>query len=185
MHIDEDTDDVYPRGSVFICFQGDPFMSNSKNILLIFAALPFLAGLGVILLTPSPLYLLHRLDATEILPPLWILTILLLGWYAAAGVFLGGAFLRTPKGRASEGSFWRGCTCLVLGCMLLSVWYILLFGKGTLLLSWVFLPLCTGAMLMAVLSLHPLRGFSLWPAVPTVLWPIFLAILHLLVLLQT
>ena len=160
-------------------------MSNSKITLLIFAAIPFSAGLGVMLLTPSPLYLLHRLDATEILPPLWILTILLLGWYAATGVSLGGAFLRAPIRRVSEGSFWRGCTCMVLGCMLLSVWYILIFGKGALLLSWVFLPLCSGAMLMAALSLHPLKGFSLWLAVPTILWPIFLAILHLLVLLRT
>ena len=160
-------------------------MPNSKTTLLIFAAIPFSAGLGVMLLTPSPLYLLHRLDATSMLPPLWILALLHLGWYAATGATLGYALLRTPLRRASEGSFWRGCTCLVLGCMLISVWYILLFGKGALLLSWGFLPLCAGAVLLAALSLHPLKGFSLWLAIPTVLWPIFLAILHLLVLLQT
>ena len=160
-------------------------MSKHQTTLWVLAGIPLSAGIGVMLLTPSPLYLLHRLDATSVLPPLWLMTLLHLAWYAVVGAFLGSVACHKPFRRSHEGSFWRGCTCLALGCMMMSVWYILLFGKGALLLSWGVLPLCVGMMLLAVLSLHSLRGFSLWLAIPSVLWPILLAILHLMVLLRT
>ena len=160
-------------------------MSKRHTALLVLSAISLSAGIGIMLLTPSPLYLLHRLDATGILPPLWFMSLLQLAWYALVGAFLGSVACHAPFRFSCEGSFWRGCTCLALGCMMMSVWYVLLFGKGALLLSWVFLPLCVGMLLLATLSLHPLKGFSLWPALPMVLWPIFIAILHLMVLLRT
>ena len=159
-------------------------MPNKKAKITILTVIPFMAGLGVLLLTPSPIYLLHRLNAMDILPPLWILTVLHLAWYAATGALLGRTMTCSPFNRATEGDLWRGCTGVILGTMLLSVWYILLFGKGILFLAWFFIPLCVGAILLSALSLHTLRGFSIWLYLPCIAWPLFLSILHLLVLLQ-
>lgn len=141
-------------------------------------------GLSVILLSPSPLTVLHRLNALVVLPPLWLLTLLHLAWHALFGWLLVSAFLGHRKSPAHEGELWRGCTCMSVALGMIISWYVLLFAKGAVLLSWMFLPSAGFLIVLCALDHRRFQRGSLIGYILLFFWPLMLSFLHLVVLLQ-
>lgn len=140
-------------------------------------------GLLLLWLTPRPTSHLFFVQALPILPPLWLLLLCHLLCYFAAGAAAGLAW-DPCRGRNREAAFWRGITFLMWGILALSVWYILLFGKGLYLLSWFCLPLsalCTA--IAAVCWMTAVRRSGLIAAL-CILWPLLLFLWQFLVLLK-
>ncbi len=140
--------------------------------------LPVLLGGGivltVVLLTRlavgSPLIILHKLGATLALPPMWLMGLLWLGTYVLVGAS-AGYLLSFPAGNIRRDvHLWRGCTFMVLAVGFSLVWYILLFGKFWLILSWICLCLSAVCAVICTLSWWQIGkvasiivfGFSLW-----------------------
>lgn len=149
------------------------FSKASRQSGLTWGGITLLTALLLLCLTPRPAAILWMVSSLSLLPPLWLLTVLHLCWYFAVGFTVGCLFSVSP-GRAWDGLFWRGATMLLLGMTMAAVWYILLFGKGLILLSGLFLLPCGGAMAMTALCWrfrYPAVALSV---VVCALWPIFL-----------
>lgn len=141
-------------------------------------SLPALVGSGVTLVvalltrasTGSPLVAVHKLNALEVLPPLWLLGVLWLCAYALLGGATGYLLGRPVGGGRNEALLWRGAAFLVLTVALSLVWYTLLFGKLCVFPAWLCLPLSATAALICTLSWWRLcrgaalitAGFALW-----------------------
>jgi hypothetical protein len=126
----------------------------------------------------SPEHLLLRLHGRCDLPPFWLLWLILLGWYALAGMALGSALLGCPAGMAAEARRWQGSTFSLAAVTLFSVWYVLLVGKRMIWLSAGFLLLSAAACAAAVLC------WRRWNRVSAALMTACAAIALLLFLLQ-
>ncbi len=133
---------------------------------LVGGALLFCAAMG------SPLPTLHRLMALDILPPVWILSLIWL-----VGLFTVGAvaadMLTCPRGgRVMEASVWQGCAWLALSLALTVAWYALLFARFSLLASWISLLLAVGSTFLCCMAFWRTHwtygiwvgGYCLWLA---------------------
>ncbi len=134
---------------------------TQKTAALVGGAIGGIAALSLRPAIGSPRTVWHWLGCADILPPLWVLSLLFVAWL----VLIGGAvgFLLSCSGfghtsPALEATLWRGCTCLCLSIMLTFGWYTLLFGKGSLLISF---ALLLAAAVLAVLCALSWRTFSL------------------------
>lgn len=131
-----------------------------------------LLGVVILICCPSPTVLLHRLNALEFLPPLWLLGILFIGWYALVGFAAGGIRSGGRTGGHAE-ELWRGYTCLLAGLTLMTSWYVLCFAGEAVLLSWFLLMPSAVFLCLTALSwrrISPgiclvLMAGGLWPAV--------------------
>ena len=127
-------------------------------------------SLAVAIRVGSPLSALHRLDAGDIVPPLWIMgTLWLLGMFAVGWSF--GCLLGMRSGGPVQDALkYRGSTCMVLAVVLALLWYELLLCTLSLLLSWLCLAVATVTTVLAVLSWWRLcrpvacitGGFGVW-----------------------
>jgi hypothetical protein len=131
-------------------------------------------------LTPRPLELLHLTGALSLLPPLWLLVVVHLLWYAAVGALMG--VMWGERSFAGGETLWRGITYLMWGATGVSVWYVLLFGKGLFLLSWLCLPPAVAALCVALWCWRssPRRLAAVGAA--CILWPLLLFFWQLLCL---
>ncbi len=113
----------------------------------------------------SPWAYLYRLTADSHLPPLWVLSLAFVAAYCLVGATLGlllASAHRLPPLAAA--AVWRGTACLIFAVMLLCLWYALLFGSGSLLLSLLCLPVAAAAALLAGISwFRPALWASLVP----------------------
>ncbi len=164
-------------------------MTNSmhkinKIAMLIGGILLVVLGLLVKGTVPDPVGVLHLWQASDSLPPMWILGLL---WLTGYGV-IGGAWLGVLGMRAcgTEGEIlrYKGGMFLVLAVFFSFVWYLLLFGMQAMLLSW--LSLCAALLAAAVgavcyLRLHPLAGGCI---LLVGLWWIYLLFIHVTVMLH-
>jgi hypothetical protein len=146
---------------------------EGKQGALLGGGLSLLAALMLLWLTPRPLELLHLTGALAILPPLWLLAGLHLLWYLAVGA-LSGLLWAERFRRGGGEALWRGNTFFVWGITAASVWYILLFGKGLLLLSWLFLPVAAAALVIAVWCRFPWHRGAAAVGAACVAWPLLL-----------
>ncbi len=87
------------------------------------------------LATGSPWAVFHHFAAGDVLPPLWLLSLLWFALPALGGAAAGVLFSCLGHAAEREACFWRGCTCLVLSFLFASAWYALLFGKYSLFFS--------------------------------------------------
>lgn len=162
--------------------------SKSEQIL----TLPVLVGgalvLAVALLTRmavgSPFYLLHKLNATGILPPVWCMSVLWMSAYALSGA-VAGYLLSRPTGNAQrEACLWRGCTFLILAIVFSLVWYTLLFGKHYLIPSWLCLLMSGGFALICVRAWWSIGKWAALIALGFTLWQICLFFLQFAVIMH-
>lgn len=155
-----------------------------KNCILAGGGIGVGIALAVRLLTTSPRLVLHALAPTLSLPPLWLMGILWL-----AGCFLLGASVGYMVGRRSGGMrcemlAWRGSTFLVLTVAFSLMWYALLFGKFSLLLSLICLPVAMLTTAFCILTWWRVSaGVSLLLG-GYILWLLFLLLLQLAVILH-
>ncbi len=159
---------------------------KEKNASLIGSGITLSLSLLVVFLVGGPYMTLHRLGATDRLPPMWILSAVWFIWFFLLGGTVG--FLVSSIGRGlcrgggAETALWRGCTCLVLSLTLTSLWYALLFGKFSLLVSLFVLAAAAGLAFLCALSwLHVSKGSALIAAGYT-LWLLVLFFLQIVVL---
>ena len=129
-------------------------------------ALLFCAAMG------SPLPTLHKLMALDILPPVWMVSLLWL-----VGLFMVGSAaadaLTCPRGGGGvEACAWQGGAWLALSLAFTVAWYALLFARFSLLASWICLLLAVGCALLGTLALWQTHwmngirfgGYALWLA---------------------
>lgn len=109
----------------------------NKSWVLPGGALFLLAVIFVKYQMPSPHVLLHSIQGYERLPPLWLLGLLWYGSYALIGCVLGHIFSLRHISCEGNGSRYLGAFLLLAGAVLGVVWYMLLFGKQAVLLSWI------------------------------------------------
>ncbi len=154
--------------------------------------LPVTVGGGITLatalltrfLTGSPFWLVHSETVAEVLPPLWLLSLLWMTAYMAVGGAAGYVFSCPVKGSLREAHLWRGSTFLILAVVLSLAWYALLLGKNYFLPSWLCLPLAALAAGIGGGSwwcIQKMAGFVVWGFG---LWQIVLLLLQLAVLLH-
>ncbi len=129
--------------------------------------------------------MVHHLGAGEVLPPLWILGCLWLGGFFAVGAAIGGLVVAPSRGAAIEADMWRGCTCAVISLSGALIWYMLLFGKGALFLSWLCLPVALVVMLPGVISWSRVSAAATVVAVGWGLWIIMIFAGQLVVMLHS
>ncbi len=118
----------------------------------------------------SPWAIFCRLSAGRILPPLWLLSLVFVGWFCLVGAGLGLLLSDGRRPPVAEGGVWRGTTCLLASVALTCLWYTLLFAKNSLLFSWICLPLAVALALLTLVSwwrpapLYVLLagGYALW-----------------------
>ena len=119
--------------------EGYRMKTNSRGL-----TFPVLIGAGLLLTCAmltrwsvgSPVLLLHKLNASAILPPMWLMSLLWLGFYVLWGAAFGELLSCLPENPAREVYIWRGSTFAVLAVVFSLVWYTLLFGKYYLVPSW-------------------------------------------------
>ena len=133
----------------------------------------------------SPHSALWQLGATDRLPPLWILSLLWLGFFFLAGCawgyLLGGCGKR--GGAIHEAAVWRGSLCLVLSLVFSFLWYALLVGTLSLFLSWLCLAAAVAFAFLCAFSWFRVgRGVG-WVTVGFALWLFFLFLMHFTVVL--
>jgi hypothetical protein len=114
----------------------------------------------------SPILLLHKLNASEILPPMWLMSLLWMGFYGLWGAAFGDLLSGLPENPAREVYIWRGSTFAVLAVVFSLVWYTLLFGKFYL------VPSCMCLLMSSLASL--VCGYSWWSVAK---WTAIVAIL--------
>ncbi len=150
-------------------------------------------GVGLLLfgrlLCESPRVAWHRLGCGAVLPPLWLLGCLYLAWGfllgATAGYLIAGGGTASRRTAGGEAALWRGCTALCLTYMLTLGWYLLFFGKCSLLISLLCLVLTGAAAAAGAVSLG---GLSLVGAVIPggyVLWVVYLLFSQIAVIFGT
>ena len=133
----------------------------------------------------SPHAALWQLGATDRLPPLWILSVLWLGWFFLAGCAWGYLLGACPKRRGCghDAAVWRGSLCLVLSLVFAFLWYALLVGSLSLFLSWLCLAVAVIFAFLCAFSWFSVSSGAAWITVGFCLWLTILFLLHLSVLL--
>lgn len=130
------------------------------------------AALVVCIRVGSPLPVLHRLGAGDLVPPLWIMGALWLLGMFAVGWASGCLWGMRPCDPVRDALRYRGLTCMVIALVLTLLWYELLFCSLSLLLSWLCLAAAIAMTVLCVLSwwrlLFPVvcvtAGFAAWLA---------------------
>ena len=108
---------------------------KGRSYALIGGAVGLLAVLTVRFAMGSPWTVLHRLNAADVLPPMWFLGLVWFAFPILCGLAAGVIPSRLCGVARAEADFWRGCTFLVLSLLCAFAWYILLFGKCSLFFS--------------------------------------------------
>ena len=152
---------------------------------------PILIGAGVLmtcaLLTRwsvgSPVILLHKLSGVTPLPPMWLMSLLWLGFYLLWGAAAGKLLWNNSKSTLWEIRIWRGCTFAVLAVVFSLVWYTLLFGKFYLIPSWMCLFLSATASFACSCSWWPVVKWTAIVAWLFGIWNIFLFFLQLAIII--
>ena len=154
------------------------------------ATLPAVSGGGVALAAAiltrltagSPLTVIHKLEATLPIPPIWLMSLMWLASFVLFGA-AAGLLLVFPHGNPQrEASLWRGNTFMVLAMVFSLGWYTLLFGKFCLLPSCLCLLLSAAAALACALAWMQLKRNASVAALVFSLWQIFLFLLQCAVL---
>ncbi len=163
----------------------DPIGKANRSIAFIGGGVAVAGALVVCWLSENPRLVWHRLAAGCVLPPFWVMSLAWLLGFFLLGMAAGLLFSSCPHSAAHEAILWKGATYLLLAAVLALSWYILLFGKFLLLLSWLaLLPTMAAALYAAILwwRLSPLCGGILGGYA---LWMLVLLILELAVMLQS
>ncbi len=151
---------------------------------LIGGGIATVAAIFVRILTENPRVVLHRLAAYDRLPPLWLLSILWLGWFFLLGATTAILLCASRRDCRREALLWRGSTFLVLTVVISLIWYTLLFGKFSLLISWLCLPVAIAAALLCALSWWRTAGWAGVLLVGFALWLLCLFLLQFAVMLH-
>ena len=158
-----------------------------NKISLLFALASMLLCLFVRLCAGSPFDLIHKLHATQILPPMWLFNLLSLFWSFLAGFGAGIIVSEVSSGRLrgeKEILAYRGGLFFVTLLLLSQFWYPLFFVGERLLLS---------LLLSLIASLCAVFCAVLWakPSPPSALviatygfWLLYTVFLNLTVLLH-
>ena len=125
---------------------------TGRSYALIGGAVGLLMTMAVRFAMGSPWTVFHRLNAADVLPPLWLLGLLWFAFPVLCGLAAGALMSRLCGVARAEADFWRGCTFLVLSLLCAFAWYILLFGKCSLFFSGLCLLAAACASLLCVLS---------------------------------
>ena len=143
------------------------------------------AALAVCIRVGSPLPVLHRLGAGDLIPPLWLMgTLWLLGMFAVGWAF--GCLLGMQTGGPVRDALkYRGSTCLVIAMVFALLWYELLFCSLSLLFSWLCLAVAIGTAVLCALSWWRLCRPVACITVAFSLWRLWLFLLQLGIMLRT
>lgn len=133
---------------------------------------------------PSPVSLLHQWCALEHLPPLWLLHLLWLAAYTLIGGSWLGVLCMDPCGTEGELLRYKGGMFLVLTAFFSFVWYLLLFGMQTMLLSWFSLGAAIVSAILAAVCYLRLHAMAGWCILLTALWWVYLFFAQLVVMLH-
>ncbi len=161
--------------------------TNSRGL-----TFPALIGAGLLLACAmltrwsvgSPIILLHKLSASALLPPMWLMSLLWLGFYLLWGAALGDLLSCPPTSPVGEVHLWRGCTFAVLAVVFSLVWYTLLFGKFYLVPSWMCLLVSAAAAFVCAYSWWRVTKWTSCVALLFGLWNICLFFLQFAVILH-
>ena len=142
------------------------------------------AALAVAIRVGSPIHVLHRLNAGDIVPPLWFMgTRWLLGMFAIGWAF--GCLLGMRSGGPVQDAMkYRGSTCMVTSVVFALLWYELLFCTLSLLISWLCLAAATVVAVLAALSWWGLCRPVACVTVGFCVWLVWLFLLHLWIMLR-
>ena len=132
----------------------------------------------------SPHQALHRLMAYEVLPPIWLLSLLWLAVLFVMGATAADLLRGSKGGMISEAFAWQGSTWLALSLGTSVAWYALLFVKFSLLASWICLLLTLGCAVLCFLSWIRIQPRCGIPAAVYCLWLIAMSIAQLLIMLR-
>ena len=159
---------------------------TGRSYALIGGAIGLLAALTVRFAMGSPWTVLHRLNAADVLPPLWLLGLLWFAFPVLCGLSAGALMSRLCGVARAEADFWRGCTFLVLSLLCAFAWYILLFGKCSLFFSGLCLLAAACASLLCVLSWRLISRGRVCTLIVAVnaLWYVLLFFMQLAVVLH-
>ena len=153
--------------------------SNTLTCALVFGALLALCGMGVRLWYGAPYAGLTQMGIREIIPPVWLMSLLWTLWYFALGALVGAILCAFGKNCINA---WRGACFFLLMICIGFLWYPLFFVKHSLVLSLLVLVAvlvlcCISALYWQTLSLA--AGAVLWLHA---LWLIYMFILQLVCL---
>ena len=135
----------------------------------------------------SPHAALWQLGATQHLPPIWLLSILWLGFFFLTGCAWGYLLGACPRrgGCTHDAAVWRGSLCIVLSAVFAFLWYALLVGSLSLFLSWLCLAVAVVFALLCAFSWFSASAGAAWITVGFSLWLLILFLLHFTVILFT
>ena len=85
----------------------------------------------------SPYILLHQTDALDLLPPLWLLTLLWYVLYFVSGFVAGHILSLACVSTELDVKRYQGGMFFVIAITLSFAWYLLLFGPELFFLSWI------------------------------------------------
>ncbi len=143
------------------------------------------AAIAVAIRVGSPIPVWHRLDAGDILPPLWLMgTLWLVGMFAVGWAF-GCLLGMRAGGPVRDALKYRGSTCMVLAVVFALLWYELLFCSLRLMFSWLCLAVALIASTLAVLSWWRLCRPVACVTVGFCVWLVWLFLLQLGIMLRT
>lgn len=146
---------------------------------LICGAVLSLCAAGVRFWWGSPHASITQMGIREVLPPVWLLSLLWLLWYFVLGATLGGVLYTYGKNCIDA---WRGACFFLLMIGVGFLWYPLFFVRQSFLLSLIVLLAVIELAVVAALqwqSLSVLAGAVLWLHV---LWLFYMTILQLICL---
>ena len=143
-----------------------------------------LAAVAVASTVGSPLPILHLLGAGEILPPVWILSVLWLMGYGILGGAAGHVLACAAWSSFREAVIWRGLTFLVIEVTFSFAWYSLSFGSFHLVIAWICLMLGVVAGGICTLSWFSVQRIPAMLCGGVTLWFLYLALCHLVVILH-
>ena len=147
--------------------------------------LSLILAIMVACLVGSPVEAVHLLEASELLPPLWLLGLLWFLWFFLLGAAVGWLLAGTSGGSHREALLWRGSTCIVLAAALSFLWYALLIGRLSLWLSLLCLPIAMCLSFFCAMSWWGLKKAASLVALGYGLWLLVLFFYQLSVALRT
>ncbi|MBQ8408725.1 MAG: tryptophan-rich sensory protein [Clostridia bacterium] len=100
-----------------------------NHISLIFAILSASVCLCIRLLTNSPYEMIHRLNCTDLFPPIWLFNALSVIWSILTGLAVGAVVGCRPRGNG-EIQAYRGGLFFLASFFLSACWYPVFFGSG-------------------------------------------------------
>ena len=166
-------------------------MKHSKNNVnktaMIFGILGIILCLLTRIFSGSPYNMIHTLDPSDIIPPIWLFNLLSIAWSFLSGYAAGMIVCAVAKGsvRGSRELFaYKGGLFFIAYAFLSLIWYPLFFGEERLFLSFLItlLKVLTAAVCMYFWSYSVTSAALIMAA--NALWSFYILLVNLSVILN-